>query len=257
MSKEIQVKEFDNGLTLVAYCKGSHKLAIAKASLEDPGNYQLGFTKRQFDYECGWRPNLDFEVLTKTTDKKKALDMISDLARLGKMRKGLFENDYSYRARVGNQYLQGRGFTSSARDADVFESETEPRQRINQMRKSKRFTPKGKVTIEKIKENRRFINMRRCLRESSVDSEPRYKLIDDFDGEYQPRVLAYIADNGVFIWDDDEGQDDVLWLTRGEVVDTLLKLRDEYDDWRNISVIDKKEDTYEFAEDVLANAGIL
>lgn len=254
MSKEIQIKEFDNGLTLVAYCKGSHKLAIAKSSLENPSTYQLGFTKRQFDYECGWRPNLDFKVLTKTTGKKKALDMVLDLARLSKMRKGLFENDYSYRARVGNQYLQGRGFTSNVRDADVFESETEPRQRINQMRKSKRFAPRGRITIEKINEGRGY--MRQRFKESSLLKEPRYKIVNDHDGEYQSQVLAYIADNGLFVWDDYDGQDSCLWATKDEVVDILLVLRDNDDDWDTVVVIDENGD-YELAEDVLAEAGVL
>lgn len=66
----------------------------------------------------------------------------------------LNEKDYSYRARVGRKYLKGKSFTNNAADADVFESETEPRQRINQLKKSKKFLPKGKVTLEKIRESK-------------------------------------------------------------------------------------------------------
>lgn len=70
------------------------------------------------------------------------------------MTKKLNEKDYSYKARIGHKYLKGKTFTSNAEDADVFESETEPRQRINQLKKSKKFLPKGKVTLEKIRESK-------------------------------------------------------------------------------------------------------
>lgn len=70
------------------------------------------------------------------------------------MTKKLNEKDYSYRARIGRKYLKGKTFTNNAADADVFESETEPRQRINQLKKSKNFLPKGKITLEKIRESK-------------------------------------------------------------------------------------------------------
>lgn len=70
------------------------------------------------------------------------------------MTKKLNEKDYSYKARIGHKYLKGKTFTSNAEDADVFESETEPRQRINQLKKNKKFLPKGKVTLEKIRESK-------------------------------------------------------------------------------------------------------
>lgn len=70
------------------------------------------------------------------------------------MTKKLNEKDYSYKARIGHKYLKGKTFTSNVADADVFESETEPRQRINQLKKSKNFLPRGKVTLEKIRESK-------------------------------------------------------------------------------------------------------
>ena len=70
------------------------------------------------------------------------------------MIKKLNEKDYSYKARIGHKYLKGKSFTSNAEDADVFESETEPHQRINQLKKSKKFLPRGKVTLEKIRESK-------------------------------------------------------------------------------------------------------
>ena len=70
------------------------------------------------------------------------------------MTKKLNEKDFSYRARIGRKYLKGKTFTSNVADADVFESETEPRQRINQLKKNKKFLPRGKVTLEKIRESK-------------------------------------------------------------------------------------------------------
>jgi hypothetical protein len=62
--------------------------------------------------------------------------------------------DYKYKAKIGDSYLKGNGFTTKASEADTFESETEPRQRINQMRKDGKHIPKGNVSVEKIKESR-------------------------------------------------------------------------------------------------------
>jgi hypothetical protein len=53
-----------------------------------------------------------------------------------------------YIAKVGNLYLQGKDTTSDIEEADIFESETEPRQRINQMKKDGKLNKKAKVTIK-------------------------------------------------------------------------------------------------------------
>ena len=81
-SKDIRVEEFDNGLTVVAWPKGSRKLAIAAASLENPRWYRVGVTSRVSDYECGWRPDLKFEpTVDKKYTKNKAIAKIQAMAK--------------------------------------------------------------------------------------------------------------------------------------------------------------------------------
>jgi hypothetical protein len=53
-----------------------------------------------------------------------------------------------YIAKIGNLYLQGKDTTSDIEEADIFESETEPRQRINQMKRDGKLNKKAKVTIK-------------------------------------------------------------------------------------------------------------
>lgn len=61
----------------------------------------------------------------------------------------LNEADDSYIAKVGGLYLQGKDLTSDPEEADVFESKTEPTQRINQMKKDGKIKKNKKITIIK------------------------------------------------------------------------------------------------------------
>jgi hypothetical protein len=95
-------------------------------------------------------------------DLAEKLELNKQILELANKRSSLFYNsmnmplteDYKYKAKIGDSYLKGNGFTTKASEADTFESETEPRQRINQMRKDGKHIPKGNVSVEKIKESR-------------------------------------------------------------------------------------------------------
>lgn len=95
-------------------------------------------------------------------DLAEKLELNKQILDLANKRSSLFYNsmnmplteDYKYKAKIGDSYLKGNGFTTKASEADIFESETEPRQRINQMRKDGKHIPKGNVSVEKIKESR-------------------------------------------------------------------------------------------------------
>lgn len=95
-------------------------------------------------------------------DLAEKLELNKQILDLANKRSSLFYNsmnmplteDYKYKAKIGDSYLKGNGFTTKASEADIFESETEPRQRINQMRKDGKHTPKGNISVEKIKESR-------------------------------------------------------------------------------------------------------
>lgn len=95
-------------------------------------------------------------------DLAEKLELNKQILDLANKRSSLFYNsmnmplteDYKYKAKIGDSYLKGNGFTTKASEADTFESETEPRQRINQMRKDGKHIPKGNISVEKIKESR-------------------------------------------------------------------------------------------------------
>lgn len=72
-----------------------------------------------------------------TNDNKQLFDKI------------LNEADHTYVAKVGGLYLQGNDLTSDPEEADVFESKTEPTQRINQMKKDGKIKKNKKISIIK------------------------------------------------------------------------------------------------------------
>ena len=83
----MESKEFDNGLTIVFWNKGSKELGIAQASLNNPDRFLVGITTRQFDYECGWRPNKEWKSTIKGFfPKEKAIQMAKE-----KIKKGIKE----------------------------------------------------------------------------------------------------------------------------------------------------------------------
>lgn len=65
----------------------------------------------------------------------------------------LSEADKSYKAKVGGKWLKGNGFTDKEKNADTFESKTEPTQRINQMKKDGKISKNAKVSTKEIFES--------------------------------------------------------------------------------------------------------
>lgn len=61
----------------------------------------------------------------------------------------LNESDNTYKAKVNGKWLKGNKLVKDEKDADVFESKTEPTQRINQMKKDDRLNKNAKSTIMK------------------------------------------------------------------------------------------------------------
>lgn len=62
--------------------------------------------------------------------------------------------DQLFKAKVDGKWLKGKGFTTKASEAEVFESETEPTQRINQMKKSGKIDKDAKIDIKSVKDRR-------------------------------------------------------------------------------------------------------
>lgn len=73
-----------------------------------------------------------------------------------------------YIAKIDNLYLQGKDTTSDIEEADIFESETEPRQRINQMKKDGKLNKNAKITIKALEESKNKL-FKNVFKESSGD----------------------------------------------------------------------------------------
>lgn len=61
--------------------------------------------------------------------------------------------DYTYKAKVGQRWLRGNSLVDTEKDADVFESKTEPTQRLNQMKKDGKVSKSANIEIVKMEES--------------------------------------------------------------------------------------------------------
>ena len=114
----------------------------------------------------------------------------------------IIKEDYKYVARVGNLYLQGDDFTSDPDEAHWYETDEEPRQIINQLKKDRKGifdsakNRRKKIKIEKIKESYEEENKEiedlilklwpKLAKKSNVDEriadlEIKFEEIDDLD----------------------------------------------------------------------------
>lgn len=113
------------------------------------------------------------------------------------MKEELFENilsetDKSYKAKVGGKWLKGNGLTEKEKDADTFESKTEPMQRINQMKKDGKISKNANVSTKEIfesilKESARGPELQFIV-SSYVDSDKREEWRVKEDKEFDKAV---------------------------------------------------------------------
>lgn len=96
--------------------------------------------------------------------------------RFGENKEQLFDSilneaDDTYKAKVNSKWLKGNKLVKDKKDADTFESKTEPTQRINQMKKDGKINKNTKPSV--IKESLTFDDtIRRCIHiESEEDLE--------------------------------------------------------------------------------------
>lgn len=73
---------------------------------------------------------------------------------IGENKKQVFDNilneaDDTYKAKVGGKWLKGNKLVKDKKDADTFESKTEPTQRINQMKKDGKINKNAKPSVVK------------------------------------------------------------------------------------------------------------
>lgn len=87
------------------------------------------------------------EDAKKFVSEEQALEFAKDNVIFGTPGAKLRESDDTYKAKVNGKWLKGNSLVKDKKDADTFESKTEPTQRINQMKKDGRLDKNAKTTI--------------------------------------------------------------------------------------------------------------
>lgn len=78
-------------------------------------------------------------------------DGTPDYEKVDREFKKVNESDNTYKAKVtGKGWLKGNSLVKDKKDADTFESKTEPTQRINQMKKDGKIDKNAKITVKEI-----------------------------------------------------------------------------------------------------------
>lgn len=99
----------------------------------------------------GW---MSFAMPFNTTIKdwrEKGFGAVSDGQKVNIYKKSstILESDDTYKAKVNGKWLKGNKLVKDKKDADTFESKTEPTQRINQMKKDGKLNKNAKPNIIK------------------------------------------------------------------------------------------------------------
>lgn len=89
--------------------------------------------------------------------------------------------DNVYIGKVGNKYLKGKTLVKSVSSADVFESETEPKQRLNQMKKKGIIPKDSKIKILCKKDENAFDKFERNKLDKAVSSKDKWNLKMDIE----------------------------------------------------------------------------
>lgn len=89
--------------------------------------------------------------------------------------------DNVYIGKAGNKYLKGKTLVKSASSADVFESETEPKQRLNQMKRKGIIPKDSKIKILCKKDENAFDKFERNRLDKAVSSKDKWNLKMDIE----------------------------------------------------------------------------
>lgn len=102
------------------------------------------------------------------------------------------EADDTYKAKVQGKWLKGNKLVKDKKDADTFESKTEPTQRINQMKKDGKINKNAKPTIMKEYVSNQITNT--FMRHGVEKYFHEYIIVVD-DDWYTP--CEFISENGL------------------------------------------------------------
>lgn len=136
----------DKTIQLYIYSKGSERPeAFAEVEITSVGYILHGADDYQGNSLKEFENDLDDVVFH--------FDAIT-FKRFGENKEQLFDSilneaDDTYKAKVNGKWLKGNKLVKDKKDADTFESKTEPTQRINQMKKDGKLNKNAKPTIMK------------------------------------------------------------------------------------------------------------
>ena len=138
-------------------------------------------TKTPDEYYGGRRTDImPYYIGESTMNKEQLFDNI------------LNEADDTYKAKVNGKWLKGNKLVKDKKDADTFESKTEPTQRINQMKKDGKINKNSKPTIMKEYVSNQITNT--FMRHGVEKYFHEYIIVVD-DDWYTP--CEFISENGL------------------------------------------------------------
>lgn len=85
------------------------------------------------------------EYIKRRLAEMKRQDIL-DVVKL-RIRPNIQESDKTYKAKASGKWLSGNKLVKDEKDADTFESKTEPTQRLNQMKKDGKLNKNAKITV--------------------------------------------------------------------------------------------------------------
>lgn len=150
---------FDKDSVLTSKSKDDIEFEKFSKRFHDLMNDDEGWSKPPVCSECGWNPTYSDDIKTvdewleernipyceafEPVDRMLCDDCFDELVE----KCNIQESDKTYKAKASGKWLSGNKLVKDEKDADTFESKTEPTQRLNQMKKDGKLNKNAKITV--------------------------------------------------------------------------------------------------------------
>lgn len=150
---------FDKDSVLTSKSKDDIEFEKFSKRFHDLMNDDEGWSKPPVCSECGWNPTYSDDIKTvdewleernipyceafEPVDRMICDDCFDELVE----KCNIQESDKTYKAKASGKWLSGNKLVKDEKDADTFESKTEPTQRLNQMKKDGKLNKNAKITV--------------------------------------------------------------------------------------------------------------
>lgn len=169
--------------------------------------------------------------------REKGFGVVSDGQKINIYKKSstILESDDTYKAKVNGKWLKGNKLVKDEKDADTFESKTEPTQRINQMKKDGKLNKNAKPSIVKEAVTTKY--MACCYDPEDYYEETNYV---DKDGELkcnssgaklfdtEDEAIEYADDNKPYGWESFAMPCDKQFESKITLFDMLLEAVEDF-----------------------------